>query len=280
MGVLGPGGRGVVVATLDPRAATFDRLTLRAAGIGAATLEEVGLALPAGDPTIEERAALPALVTRRPCIAREGDRLAVGNPDGSATTREPATLSSDLVTSAGPPLRVSVFGGAWTREEEPEYEAALAFGRLMAEAGIQIVCGSYGGVMEAVSRGAAGAGGVAVGVAIAAWEGRVTPNPWLTHRLDARDLLARYPVVCDAEAWVAFPGGVGTLAEVAVCWNLMQMSIAPRPLLVVGERWERMLDALRGDLIVTDPSHLDLVRAVTPEEAAASVASALTGGGS
>lgn len=273
MTVLGPGGGGVVVATPDPRAASNDRLTLRAAGIEAATVAELGLSLPddpQGDDPLAAAVALWSVVTRRPALAREGDRLATSGPDGSVTVSEPATLSSDRVLRAPPPpRRVSVFGGAWTRDDDPAYAEALAFGRRMAEAGVQVICGGYGGVMEAVSRGAAEAGGVAVGIPIAAWEGRVTPNRWLTHRADARDLLARYPLLCDAEAWVAFPGGVGTLAEVAVCWNLLQMSVAPRPLLAVGTPWDRMLRTLRAELEVTDPAHLELVRAVPDAGAAA-----------
>ncbi len=267
------------MATADRRSAAFDCLTLRAAGMAAATVADLGLSIPAPAGSLEEEVALLALVTRRPAVAREGQRLTVARPDGSVAALEPPTLPSDLVAGLDPPPRVAVFGGAWIGEEDEGYAEARAFGRRMGEAGIQVISGGYGGVMEAVSRGAAEAGGTAAGVAIAAWEGRVTPNPWLTHRIDAVDLFARYPVMADAEAWVAFPGGVGTLAEVAVCWNLTQMSIEPRPLLLVGPRWERLADALRRDLIVTNAEDLELVRTATGEEAARSVTERITVGG-
>jgi uncharacterized protein (TIGR00730 family) len=276
--VLGPERRGVVVATRDPKLASTDRLTLEAAGIRAATLAELGLRA-SDDRGLEEEAARWAVVTRRSTVAREGQRLVVGRPDGRIAVSEPPTLSSDMVLGlAPPPPRVTVFGGAWTREDEPDYMDAVAFGRRMAEARVQVMCGGYAGVMEAVSRGAAEADGVALGVAIEEWEGRVVPNRWLTHRVEARDLLARYPLILDADLWVAFPGGVGTLAEVAVAWNLMQLSIPPRPLLVVGERWGRLLEALRGDLIITREEDLDLIRLATAEEATEEAA-ALGGGG-
>ena len=274
MTVLGPGGRGVVVASPDPKTAAFDRLTLRAAGIEAATAGDLGLSLPDPPEMLEERASRWSVLTRRPTVVREGDRLAVGRPDGRVATSEPPTLSSDMVLGGGrPPARVAVFGGAWTAESEPDYADARGFGARMAREAVQVVCGGYGGVMEAVALGVGEEGGTSVGVAIRAWADRVTPNRWLTHRADAASLLARYPVILDADAWVAFPGGVGTLAEVALCWNLMQLSVPPRPLLVIGERWERLLEAFRRDLIVRDPADLHLVRAASAEEAAGAVAS-------
>jgi len=275
MTVLGPGARGVVIATPDPRAAAMDRLTLRSAAIPAVLVEDLGLALaaePDGQDPLSASVSAWSLVTRRTAVAREGDRLAVGRPDGTVDVSEPATFSSDLLAGDPPPRRAAVFGGAWIEEAEPEYAGAVELGRRAAGAGVHLVCGGYGGIMEAVSRGAAGAGGAAVGVSISAWDGRVTPNRWLTHVVAARDLLARFPLLLDADVWVAFPGGVGTLAEVALGWNLMQMSVEPRPLLLVGERWRPMLETLRGELIVTDPAHHDLVRICDPDEAAEIVA--------
>lgn len=269
--ILGPGARGVVIATPDPRSAAMDRLTLRSAGIPAALVEDLGLALAAesrGDDPLAEAASAWSLVTRRPAVAREGDRLAVGRPDGSVRISEPATFPSDLLRGDPPPRRAAVFGGAWIEADDPAFADAVDLGRRAARAGVHLICGGYGGIMEAVSKGVSGTGGVAVGISIAAWDGRVTPNPWLTHIVSARDLLARFPLLLDAEVWVAFPGGVGTLAEIALCWNLMQMSIEPRPLLLVGRRWGTLVDAFRRELIVTEPEHHDLIRVCDPGEAA------------
>jgi predicted Rossmann-fold nucleotide-binding protein len=97
-------------------------------------------------------------------------------------------------------------------------------------------------------------------------------NEWLTHEVVARDLFARLPLITDAEAWVAFPGGVGTLQEVALCWNLVQNGLAdPRPLIVVGDRWKRLEGSFRDILIVSDPAHLELVTQVSTAEEALAV---------
>jgi predicted Rossmann-fold nucleotide-binding protein len=122
--------------------------------------------------------------------------------------------------------------------------------------------------MAAVSRGAREAGGTVVGVTIAAFSETVAVNPWLTHEVEARDLFARLPLISDAEAWVAFPGGVGTLSEVALCWNLVQTeSVSPRPLVIVGERWDRALATFR-ELLLAERAHFDLVRPAATAEAA------------
>jgi uncharacterized protein (TIGR00730 family) len=158
---------------------------------------------------------------------------------------------------------VAVFGGAWIQEAEPEYGEIRRLGRWLADRGVHLVCGGYQGAMAAASRGVSEAGGVAVGVTIGEWEDVVTVNEWLTHELVARDLFARLPVITDADAWVAFPGGVGTLQEVALCWNLVQTELArPRPLLLVGEAWNRQLRLFRELLRVSDRAHFDLVRPV------------------
>ena len=278
MSVLGPGGHGVVVATPDPKRAATDRLTLRAAGIDAATLSELGLETSRELETPEERARFWAVVTRCPAVSREGDRLATGLPDGHVEVAEPAMLSSHLLTSGeAPPRRVAVFGGAWVAEDDPGYAEAAGFARRMAGEGVQVVCGGYGGVMEAVCRGASEAGGIAVGIGVSAWADRVTPNRWASHPADATDLFARLPLICDADAWVAFPGGVGTLAEIALCWNLMQLSVEPRPLVLVGDRWGRTAEQLRSDLVVVRRSDLELVVHAAAAGEAADLVSRLVG---
>lgn len=161
------------------------------------------------------------------------------------------------------PARVAVFGGAWITEDEPEYGEIRGLGRWLAERGADLVCGGYQGAMAAACRGVSEVGGTAVGVTVEEWEDVVSVNEWLTHELVARDLFARLPVITDADAWVAFPGGVGTLQEVALCWNLVQTALArPRPLLLVGEAWDRQLRLFRELLRVSDPAHFELVQPV------------------
>jgi uncharacterized protein (TIGR00730 family) len=276
--VLGPGASGVVVATPDQEAARRDRVWLEDAHIAAATVDDLGLTLrqgsglPVGD--LDER-ILPALqwaqAVRRPALSDLGDAVYVQGPEtGVAADRAEALEAVESALAEPVARRVAVFGGAWTAEDEPDYGSARTLGRGLGEAAVEVVCGGYQGIMAAVCRGhSEGQAGVTLGVTVEPWGERVPVNEWLTHEVVARDLVARLPLITDAEAWVAFPGGVGTLQEVALCWNLVQNRLAdPRPLVVVGDRWKQLTEGLRDILTVSDPAHFDLVTHVaTAEEA-------------
>jgi uncharacterized protein (TIGR00730 family) len=164
----------------------------------------------------------------------------------------------------------SVFGSARLREEDPEYAIARRLGSLLAEAGWTVCTGGYDGAMAAVSRGAREAGGHVVGVTMAAWDGRLVPNAWLAEVRPAEDLFARLRALLVTDAWLAVAGGVGTLAEIAVAWNLLQMDhVPPRPLVLVGPRWRAVLATVERELVV-GPRDLALPRvADTPEHAMA-----------
>ena len=96
-----------------------------------------------------------------------------------------------------------------------ELAAAESVGRELARAGAVLVCGGLGGAMEAASRGAHEAGGVAVG--ILPGTDRSAANPYLDVAIptglgEARNAL----VVRAADALVAVGGGYGTLSEIAL----------------------------------------------------------------
>lgn len=143
---------------------------------------------------------------------------------------------------------VSVFGSAAPRPGDETYELARSLGRRLAEAGWAVQTGAYGGVMEAVSRGAAEAGGYTIGVRarrIEAWRGDAGPNAWVAESLvfeEARERLVHLVTHCDAA--IALPGGIGTLAELALAWNGLQTEeLEPRPLVAVGALWARTVEA-------------------------------------
>ncbi|MBL6634364.1 MAG: LOG family protein [Thermoleophilia bacterium] len=174
------------------------------------------------------------------------------------------------MTGGHPPAgaRVAaVFGSSRIGPEHPDYAVSMEMGRLLGEAGWTVATGGHDGAMAAVSRGARDAGAHVVGVTLPGPQGR-SPNAWVAEERPARDLFARLAMLLDADAWIAVAGGVGTLAEIAVAWNLMQNAhVAHRPLVLVGEGWARVVDAMRGALVV-DAADLTMVTCV-PDPAAA-----------
>jgi uncharacterized protein (TIGR00730 family) len=137
---------------------------------------------------------------------------------------------------------VTVFGGSWPKPGESAYEEAQRLGSLLGEAGYTVLTGGYIGTMEAVSRGAAEAGGNVIGVTceeIEAWRpGRA--NPWVTEEMRFPTLRERlFALIDTANAAIALPGGPGTLAEISLMWNQMiTRSLPPRPLILVGSGWK------------------------------------------
>ncbi|RMF71707.1 MAG: hypothetical protein D6738_13320, partial [Acidobacteria bacterium] len=94
------------------------------------------------------------------------------------------------------PEGIAVFGASDAEPDSPPWTAALEIGRRVAEAGVPVVCGGYGGVMEAACRGARLAGGEAIGVTCRVFAAR-TPNPWLTLEIEEPDLAARtHRLIC------------------------------------------------------------------------------------
>lgn len=141
---------------------------------------------------------------------------------------------------------VAVFGsGAGTPED---LERARSLGSALARAGYGIVNGGYGGTMAASAEGAREAGGVCVGVTCAAFAGfRSGPNPHVTEVVEAATLLERMGTIIDrASAWVALPGGNGTLAELSVAWERVRKGLAeaPGPVVAWAEPWRRVLAPL------------------------------------
>ena len=159
--------------------------------------------------------------------------------------------------STGRNLVVSVYGSSMASAEDPSYRSALELGRALARCGADVACGGYGGVMEAVSRGAHESGGRAIGYTVDGWTMR-TPNRFLAEDRPCSDLYERLQrLIEDSSALVALGGGIGTLVEVALAWNQLYMGlIDERPLIVVGSGWARAIDGLSGFLEISD-AHLE-----------------------
>lgn len=155
----------------------------------------------------------------------------------------------------------AVFGSARVAEGHAEYEAGHQMGRLLAEAGWGVMTGGYAGVMEAASRGAHDSGGHVIGVTVNAWSERLSANRWVIEERVAQDLIARLAELLTADAVIAVGGGIGTLTEVALAWNLALMHRTAAPIILVGERWDRVVGVLRNELVLGDDdlSHIQIV---------------------
>ena len=134
---------------------------------------------------------------------------------------------------------ITVFGSSQVRPNDPLYDTAVDIGAGLAQAGFKVMTGGYYGMMEAVSKGARQADGHVIGVTADQIGKRydLQPNAFnceIVHFADLRDRL--WYMVENADAYLAMPGGTGTLHEIAETWELMRIGAIPvRPFICFGK---------------------------------------------
>jgi len=161
--------------------------------------------------------------------------------------------------------RVCVFCGASAGVDQRYVAAAHDVGRGLAERGIGLVYGGGRvGLMGAVAEAALTAGGEVIGVIPQGLVDRELAHPGLTELLVVETLHERKAAMAErADAFIALPGGLGTLEELAevVSWAQLELHAKPIGLLDVGDYWDLLLAWL--DMAVAEgfvaPAHRRLV---------------------
>ncbi len=152
-----------------------------------------------------------------------------------------------------PSPRIAVFGSSQVAPGDPAWQEAVAVGRGLAEADCVLVTGGYGGVMEAASLGSREAGGHTIGLTLGLLGSRQA-NAAVVEEIHAADLFDRLRNFVDhADGFIALPGGVGTLLEIALLWNLKVLNAHDGPpVWLVGSAWATFHDLCRRDLVIRE----------------------------
>lgn len=147
---------------------------------------------------------------------------------------------------------VTIFGGSRCGENSPEYNEAKELGAKLAEAGFTICTGGYLGVMEAASRGAREKGGRVLGIVMNQFKSE--PNRYLTDKVATNHFYERLQnLIVRSVGFVALRGGMGTVTEVSLVWNKIQTGVIDkRPLVLLGECWNNVIQAWQENLVVSD----------------------------
>src|SRR5579863_6358184 len=140
---------------------------------------------------------------------------------------------------------ITVFGSSRPEDGHADYAEALELGRALAAAGFAVCTGGYGGVMEAVSRGARESGGRVIAVTSTFFRSRA--NRWVEEETGVATWQERlFELVRLGDGYVACKGGTGTLVELAVVWEMLnKKAMAQRPFVVLGDFWQPILDRVR-----------------------------------
>lgn len=167
---------------------------------------------------------------------------------------------------------VTVFGSARFKEGHQFYDMGRAVGANLARSGFTVMTGGGPGIMEAANRGAKEAGGYSVGCNIALPREQM-PNQFLDQWLTFKHFFVRkLMLVKYSYAFIALPGGFGTLDEVFEVATLVQTGkIWDFPVVLMGtEYWTPLLKFLRETLVkagTIDPPDVDrLIVSDSPEE--------------
>jgi uncharacterized protein (TIGR00730 family) len=152
--------------------------------------------------------------------------------------------------------RVTIFGSARAKAGTFGYEETKRVAAALAAMGCDIITGGGPGLMQAANEGAASAPDRAQSVGIRVdlpFEQEV--NAFVTQAFEHRTFFTRlHQFVLASDAFIVAPGGIGTVLETMMIWQLLQVHhLQNTPLILVGKMWPGLIDWARGAMISTDP---------------------------
>jgi len=162
---------------------------------------------------------------------------------------------------------VSIFGSARIRPGHRWYELTVELARLLSDSGFAVISGGGPGVMEAANRGAYEGPSPSVGLNIQLPHEQ-SGNDYQNVSLSFRHFFARKVAFAKyAQAFVAVPGGFGTIDELFEVLTLIQTKMGRSiPVILVDSGfWKGLLDWVRESMLgngLVSPEDLDLVRVV------------------
>jgi uncharacterized protein (TIGR00730 family) len=150
--------------------------------------------------------------------------------------------------------RVTIFGSARAQPGTFVYDEVKRVATALAALGCDIITGGGPGLMQAANEGAAAADAPerdrSVGIRVdLPFEQEV--NPFVGQAFAHRTFFTRlHHFVLTSDAFVVTPGGIGTVLETMMVWQLLQVRhIRDKPLLLVGKMWVELVDWARKHLL-------------------------------
>jgi len=166
---------------------------------------------------------------------------------------------------------VSIFGSARTNPEHPYYQKAEKIARLLSDSGFSVVSGGGPGIMEVTNKGAQAGKSTSTGLNIELPKEQ-KPNLYQDISLNFRHFFSRKVMfVKYATAYIALPGGFGTLDEMAEILTLIQTGKTRKiPIILVESSfWSGLIDWFKDSLIqegTINESDLDLIQIIDQPE--------------
>ena len=142
--------------------------------------------------------------------------------------------------------RVTVFGSARTEPGNWVYEEVRTMCRGLSALGCDIVTGGGPGLMQAANQGATegdeedSAQSIGIRVHLPFEQ---SANPFVEQAFEHGTFFTRlHQFVLMSDAYIVAPGGIGTLLEATMVWQLLQVRHAEAPLVFAGPMWRGLVD--------------------------------------
>lgn len=154
--------------------------------------------------------------------------------------------------------RVTIFGSARAQPGTYAYDAVKRIAAALASMGCDVITGGGPGLMRAANEGAASVGAAeanrSVGIRVdLPFEQEV--NPFVEQAFEHKTFFTRlHHFVLTSDAFIVAPGGIGTVLELMMIWQLLQVKHLPdTPLILVGKMWDGLVGWARDHLLTTQP---------------------------
>lgn len=153
---------------------------------------------------------------------------------------------------------IAFFGSADVDTQHPVYQEAYKVARYLAYHNRVIVNGGGPGVMAAATLGAESAGGQTVAVTfypkdMPEFEGRFAGNIPDKEIKTANYIERMFGLMDQADAFICFEGGTGTLSEWATAWLLAHLYYGNhKPLILYGDFWHKLMAVVNEHFLIGD----------------------------
>ncbi|HJS75410.1 MAG TPA: LOG family protein [Vicinamibacteria bacterium] len=152
--------------------------------------------------------------------------------------------------------RVSIFGSARVERGTFAYEETKRAAKALAQMGCDIITGGGPGLMQAANEGASEAprGSRSYGIRVdLPFEQDV--NAFVSEAFEHRTFFTRlHQFVLASDAFLVTPGGIGTVLEMVMIWQLLQVRhLENTPLILVGKMWPGLVAWARTAMLSTEP---------------------------
>ncbi|MDX8387114.1 MAG: LOG family protein [Ghiorsea sp.] len=154
---------------------------------------------------------------------------------------------------------ITAFGSSRITEDDTRFTDVEALSAKIAASGWHGMVGGHQGMMAAFSKGMRQGGGDVTGVTLEVFP--TPPNNTLTEERRATHFFERMQMLIEEPAaYLVLPGGLGTLSELAMTWDLLAIRILePRPLIIYGECWLPLIDTMKEQLVMSVDHGFDCI---------------------